>query len=1033
MDEFDVFLSYQSETSVDLIRNLEKSLEKENLKICSNNRNQTKSYEELESDIENSKTVICFISKKYINSNDLIGEISYAYSLKKKIVLVYIEKISLNEIKGIGSIINSLTKINLYNYPSVLSGDWSLELLNKLLDCLRAEIYENSNVYQNLSKNNSVTNLPEMNINFIDRSNYFEKINEFFYSKNNNFEIVSICGLPGIGKSTIACEYAHRQSKHDYNLIVWYFQADSQEKLLISYQNLLLSLNIKINILLDDKKKKINSAHDKLVEIGANFLFIVDNVEKKCDVIEFLESIKKTKNDRVKVLVTSTNPFIFEQNQIQLDYFSQKDAREYFNKLKLTTFLKFGSKRKLINLLKNKNHKILPFKLVKACSFLKQNSTISIDLYSELLKKYGSKEVETMVILESIKNKEIQMKLLMFVSFLDPDFIDISIISYLLKISIIELQDHINNLADLSIIDLQFDQNQKNIGIKLHRIVISAIRNYFDKGIDIKNYLDSLFELFLKRIIESNQTNYFLFRDVKIHLEKVLLDKRFEETVLNITDIEDSLGIKLNNLLGNIDNIFLTKNSKLKFVQLMEKKYERVSAVFKENTISAAINLENLGLAYQNLGEITKSVYYLEKSLSIYQSVYSDENIYIANSYNYLGNCYHDLGDLTKALENFEKSLKTKESICSEDHIEIAKSKNNLGLCYIDMGDLRKAVYYLEASVRMKENVYSKDHPNLAHSLNNLATCYLNAGDFKTAFQYLDKSLMKEIIDNEFSFEYKNLSIYNKSVDFIAKGLLMHHKLFSDYYSDDPTFLKNDLNDYDQVQSDFVSSKKVNLYEHENFYKRIKRYKKMIYYTEKGLSMFTNLLFNYQVFLENNLHKIDISSNDLKDYKKSIKYIEKFFPTLRGIPLSDLKLAEWIYASACSYSSFGFDKKAIFYLKDALKLFRNTLSNNPVNYQIAKSLREIGLCFKNLCDFRQSLSYLEKSLKVFQRWDSPDITQISELYFEIGICYQYLAFYKSAISFLEKGLRINKNIYSENHLKVEKFSKQIGLLYEYLG
>ncbi|WP_088243909.1 tetratricopeptide repeat protein [Calothrix rhizosoleniae] len=73
-------------------------------------------------------------------------------------------------------------------------------------------------------------------------------------------------------------------------------------------------------------------------------------------------------------------------------------------------------------------------------------------------------------------------------------------------------------------------------------------------------------------------------------------------------------------------------------------------AISKEigNRLGVANSLNNLGLAYRNLGDYKKAIDYHQQSLKIDKEI--GNRLGVANSLGNLGNTYHSLGDYKKPL-----------------------------------------------------------------------------------------------------------------------------------------------------------------------------------------------------------------------------------------------------------------------------------------------------------------------------------------------------------------------------------------------
>ncbi len=86
------------------------------------------------------------------------------------------------------------------------------------------------------------------------------------------------------------------------------------------------------------------------------------------------------------------------------------------------------------------------------------------------------------------------------------------------------------------------------------------------------------------------------------------------------------------------------------------------------------------------------------KALAIYRKVFGEDHPYVAIHYNNIGMAYEYLGDYDKAIGYYEKALAINRKTFGENHSNTANSYNNLGNVYLNKGETINAMeYYLKA------------------------------------------------------------------------------------------------------------------------------------------------------------------------------------------------------------------------------------------------------------------------------------------------------------------------------------------------
>lgn len=148
-----------------------------------------------------------------------------------------------------------------------------------------------------------------------------------------------------------------------------------------------------------------------------------------------------------------------------------------------------------------------------------------------------------------------------------------------------------------------------------------------------------------------------------------------------------------------------------------------------------AILLNNLGIAYRNLGDWSRAKNLLEQSIEKKQEL---GDVYgIAQSYNNLGLVYKSLGEWKQALRIYQHNLWVFHNL--GDVKAKANTYNNLGLLYQSQGYWEKAIRCHQQAIYLKEQ--QQDMVGVAQTKNNLGLIWQNMGRWQLAEELYQQSL----------------------------------------------------------------------------------------------------------------------------------------------------------------------------------------------------------------------------------------------------------------------------------------------------
>jgi tetratricopeptide (TPR) repeat protein len=145
--------------------------------------------------------------------------------------------------------------------------------------------------------------------------------------------------------------------------------------------------------------------------------------------------------------------------------------------------------------------------------------------------------------------------------------------------------------------------------------------------------------------------------------------------------------------------------------------------------------LNNLGLAYQNLGNYHRAIEYLEQSL-VFNRKLGNQRVKAASLTN-LGGIYLELTDHQRAIEYHEQALVIRRKL--GDRVGEGNTLGSLGAIYIKLTDHQRAIEYLEQSLVISRKL--GDRVGEGNTLGNLGIVYHHMGDFQRAIDYYESCI----------------------------------------------------------------------------------------------------------------------------------------------------------------------------------------------------------------------------------------------------------------------------------------------------
>jgi tetratricopeptide (TPR) repeat protein len=154
-----------------------------------------------------------------------------------------------------------------------------------------------------------------------------------------------------------------------------------------------------------------------------------------------------------------------------------------------------------------------------------------------------------------------------------------------------------------------------------------------------------------------------------------------------------------------------------------------------------AESLSNLGLLLQAENDLSGARPLLERALAIREKKLPPEHPDTARSLHNFARLLHAQGDLAGARPLLERALAIREKKLPPEHPDTARSLNNFAQLLQAQGNLTGARPLLERALAIREKVLGPEHPDTATSLHNLALLLHAQGDFVGARPLFERAL----------------------------------------------------------------------------------------------------------------------------------------------------------------------------------------------------------------------------------------------------------------------------------------------------
>lgn len=802
-------------------------------------------------------------------------------------------------------------------------------------------------------------NLPYQIDNFVKRTDIINQIwDEFSLKDENKLSIVSLYGLSGAGKTTIAANVIHNP-KYDYDFVGW-FSVETIEMLKTSYLELGERKHLFHKELSD--KGKISIVKEWLRH-NKRILLVFDNV------FDF-ETIRDYIPSKGNIIITSKNYNL--PGKLEVGVMKKDEALELFNRL---TQNKFSTYPKNELLTKNLLQKLgyLPIAIAQAGCYINENM---LDI-SEYLDMYD-KEQEELLANQKLPPGEGHLpvyttwdlsfnaitkhplgadavKLLNFLVYCYPEKIPKQLImQYLYKNTNKKTKIHLNNLINMLRQYSLITVTSKNISV--HRLVHDWLKNKHN----IKN------KYILQNIVESiNKAYPAIDKSLKVNEIKALLP-HMELILCHAKQVISNK--KLTGLMYMLGDGYAYLGNYKKSQGFLDE----ALVIEKDKHIGSRVNiikiLYALGRTNIKLGNYDDGKKFLEKALDLAQRQYKNTHMQNIKIKRDLGWVNIFLGNYEEAKNMSEKSLLFLEKNYGLNSIKLVETLRTLAQSELYLGNYQTAVQFSGRAIAIVEKIYGPYHLETCPHLEILGYAKIRAGDYRKGNEIFNKILSILELNlgsknveaiwtfHEIGWTYFLMGDYQKSAEPLNNALLGMEKYYGINHMETAWVLHS--NAWRQLY--FGDRNKAKLM-FDNVYKIIEEY----YGLEHIESMWILQSLSWAYF------NLGYNELGLKSVKQSLNILNakknQVHPLIEAISLSNLGNLHRISGNITTSKEFL--TRSLDYLQ---KYY------GPHNINVAIVMGNLGLTYEKLGDHEKKIKYLNRALKIFKAQLNPKHLYISK-------------------------------------------------------
>lgn len=451
---------------------------------------------------------------------------------------------------------------------------------------------------------------------------------------------------------------------------------------------------------------------------------------------------------------------------------------------------------------------------------------------------------------------------------------------------------------------------------------------------------------------------------------------------------------------------------------------KKIIELYKNNddcdSMEYALDLHNLGIAYDDICMYDKAIFYYRISAELKKKL-SGESIAYADTLNNLAIAYSNIGQHEKALKLQEKVLSIRDALQGKDHTDYTIGLFNLGNAYEDIGDYTKSLeMHTKALIKAnRQKDFSK--ADYADILVSMGRVYEKIGNYHKSLDSYEKAIgiIRELGDMELYRMTLLLSAaaaaekaerLNDAKDWCKEAIDIRKKMMP------------------VCHLDYISNMNVLA----TIYAKRKEYQNAKAVHEEILELSGKILGKSHVYYGDIINNIGVDYCGMKQYEESLQYHRQ------ALQLKKAAVGKVHHQYALSLVSMGAVFLRMEQYENALSCYREALEIRNTIYHgdhvaCADVLMAIANVYQKKKDYENAIKYYSDAKLLRNRLnDTKSALYIWNLQC-LGKCYIYANKRQEGIRYLQEAIEIQQNQHGTNHPDYASALRQLGAMYGTLG